>query len=98
MTPLLIRSNLDKTVSKSSQTATNLGATFDTTVSLDNNITTTIKTCKFQLRSIDQAREYLSKSAVEKVRHAFMSSKMDNRNSLLYDLPDYQIKRLQRVQ
>ena len=88
MTPLLIRSNLDKTVSKSSQTATNLGATFDTTMSLNNNITTKIKTRNFQLRSIVEARKYLSKNTAEKVLHAFMSSKLDNRNSLVYGLLD----------
>ena len=29
---------------------------------------------------------------------AFISSRLDNANSLLYGLPDYQIKRLQRIQ
>ena len=75
----------------------NRGATFDTTMSLDNHTTATVKSCNFQLRSIGQVRKYLSKSAAEKVLPAFISSRLDNENSLVYGLPDYQIKCLQRV-
>ena len=68
-----------------SQTAKNLVATSDTTMSLDYHIETTVKSCNFQLRSIGQARKYLSKSAAEKVLHAFMSSTLDNGNSVVYN-------------
>jgi hypothetical protein len=80
------------------KTAKNLGATFDATMCMNDHITATVKSCNFQLRSIGQARKYLSNSAAEKVLHAFISSRLDNGNSLVYGLPDYQIKRLQRVQ
>ena len=81
-----------------SNTAKNLGATFDASLSMGDHITSIVKSCNYQLRSIGQARRYLTDDATEKVLHAFISSRLDNGNSLLYGLPDYQIKRLQRIQ
>ena len=43
-------------------------------------------------------RKYLSSTTNEILVHAFVSSKLDNCNSLLYGLPNYQVKKLQHVQ
>ena len=75
-----------------------LGATFDDTMSLKPHVDALVKSCNFQLRSIGQARKFFTKEATEKVLHAFISSRLDNGNSLLYGLPDYMIQKLQRVQ
>ena len=83
---------------KSSRTARNLGATFDDTMCLNQHISSLVKSCNAQLRSIGQARRFLSTAATEKVIHAFLSSRLDNGNSLLYGLPTIQIQRLQRIQ
>ena len=45
-----------------------------------------------------QIRKYLSESAAKTLTHAFVSSRLDNMNSLLYNVPDYQILKLQRIQ
>ena len=81
-----------------SPTAKNLGATFDDTMSLKPHVNALVKSCNFQLRSIGQARKFLTKDATEKVLHAFISSRLDNGNSLLCRLPDYIVGKLQRVQ
>jgi hypothetical protein len=81
-----------------STTAKNLGATFDDTMSMNQHVTALIRSCNAQLRTIGQARKYLTKNATEKVLHAFLSSRLDNANSLLYGLPGHQIQRLQHVQ
>jgi hypothetical protein len=83
---------------QSSTLAKNLGATFDDTMRMHQHVTALVRSCNAQLRSIGQARKYLTTDATEKVLHAFLSSRLDNGNSLLYGLPDYQIQRLQRVQ
>jgi hypothetical protein len=83
---------------KAVPTAKNLGATFDNTMSLRNHVTALIKSCNFQLRSIGQARTFLTQKAAEKIIHAFVSSRLDCGNSLLYNLPGYQLERVQRVQ
>ena len=85
-------------VVNASQSAKNLGTTFDKTMSLDQHVSSLVKSCNFQLRSIGKARRFLTTDATEKVIHAFISSRLDCGNSLLYGLPDYQISRLQRVQ
>jgi hypothetical protein len=83
---------------ESSPSAKNLGAIFDDSMNLNEHVTALVKSCNFQLRSIGQARKCLTRDATERVLHAFLSSRLDNGNSLLYGLPDYQIQRLQRVQ
>ena len=67
--------------------AKNLGATFDDTMNLQPHITTLVKACNFHLRSIGQARKYLTQNATEKILHAFITSRLDGGNSLLYGLP-----------
>ena len=42
--------------------------------------------------------KYLSRQSTETLIHAFVSSRVDYCNSLLYGLPAYQLNKLQRVQ
>jgi hypothetical protein len=80
-----------------SKTAKNLGATFDEHMTLKPHISALVKSCNWQLRRIGQIRKFLNREASERLIHAFVSSRLDNGNSLLYGLPDNQIARLQRV-
>jgi hypothetical protein len=50
------------------------------------------------LRKIARIKEYLSTSDIQTLVHAFITSKLDNCNSLLYELPKFLIDRLQNVQ
>jgi len=52
----------------------------------------------FNLYNIRRIRKYFSKECTETLIHAFISSRIDYCNSLLYGLPAYQIQKLQRVQ
>ena len=65
--------------------------------------TTFVKTavCKspfYHLRNISYLRKYLSSTTTEILVLAFVSSKLDYCNSLIYGLPNYQVKKLQHVQ
>ncbi len=80
-----------------SSKARNLGATFDEHMNLQPHVSSIVKSCNWQLRRIGQIRKFLTLEAAEKLIHAFISSKLDNGNSLLYGLPDYQTDRLQRI-
>ena len=50
------------------------------------------------LHRIGQIRKYLDMYATEKLVHAFITSKLDYCNSLLYGLPQYLINKIQHVQ
>ena len=56
------------------------------------------KSSFYHLRNISYIRKYLSSTTTEILVHAFVSSKLDYCNSLLYGLPNYQVKKLQHVQ
>ena len=76
----------------------NLGATLDSTLSMEQHVNVTCKTAFYHLRNIARVRKYLDKSTTEKVVHAFVSSRLDYCNSLLYGISSELISRLQRVQ
>ena len=82
----------------SSSSARNIGAFLDPELNMRSHINNTIRACYAQLRPVAQIRRYLTTEAASKLCHAFITSRLDNMNSLLYKLPDYQIHRLQLVQ
>ena len=56
------------------------------------------KVSHFHLRNISKIRKFLSKESTEILIYAFVSSKLDHCNSLLYGLPAYQLAKLQVLQ
>ena len=73
-------------------TTNNLGDIFDSSMNLNEHVITLVRSCNFQLSCIGQARIYLTRDAIEKFLHAFLPSRLDSGNSLLYGLHDYQIQ------
>ena len=82
----------------SSSSARNIGVIFDKKLSLECHITAVCKSCFFHIHNIWKIRKWLSVTACETLVHAFISSKLDFCNSLLYGLPKSSINKLQRVQ
>ena len=52
----------------------------------------------YHLRNISHIRKLLSTKTTETLVHAFVTSKLDHCNSLLYGVPKYVIQKLQSVQ
>ena len=77
--------------------AQNLGSWFDSCMNMDTHITKTCISAFFYLYNIRHIRKYLNIECTEKLVHAFVTSRLDYCNSLLYGVPDYQIRKLQRV-
>ena len=68
--------------------ASNLGVVFDDTMS-DILLIDVCKSSFYHLRNISRIRKYLISEATEMVVHAFVTSKLDYCNSLLYGLPKF---------
>ncbi|CAB4028470.1 Hypothetical predicted protein, partial [Paramuricea clavata] len=60
-----------------------------------NNVS---KSAFFALRNVGKIRRYINQNDCEKLVHAFITSKLDSCNSILFELPAVEIDKLQRVQ
>ena len=76
----------------------NLGTWLDSTLSMNSHVNNTCSNAFYYLYNIRRIRKYLSRRSTETLIHAFVSSRVDYCNSLLYGLPAYQLNKLQRVQ
>ena len=84
--------------SYSSKAVRNLGVVMDNHLSMRNQVNTMCSKASFALRRISKVRRFLSRSSTEILVHAFISSILDNYNSLLIGIQDKDIAKLQRIQ
>ena len=80
-----------------SDSARNIGAIFVNTMQADKQIGQICKGAWNQLRNIGKIRSFLNPVCTERLVHAFVTSKLDNMNCLLYGSPQWQLDKLQRV-
>lgn len=81
-----------------SENVKNLGAVFDQNLTMDKHVETFCRSANWQLRNISLLRKYLDDKTCEMLVHAFVTSRLDFLNSLLYGLSDLSIKKLQKIQ
>ena len=77
--------------------ARNLGTWFDSHMEMSIHISKTCKSAFHYLYNIRHIRKYHSKEHTEQLIHAFVTSRLDYCNGLLYGVPECQIKKLQCV-
>ncbi|XP_068690995.1 uncharacterized protein [Montipora foliosa] len=75
-----------------------LGVFFDKHMNLKSHISSICSSASFALHNIGKIRKHLDQATTKRLVHGFVSSRLDNCNSLLFGLPLYQIERLQRIQ
>ena len=90
--------NLGNSTIPMSDSVKNLGVIIDNTLSMQNFVSSTTKTCHFHLRRISKIRKYLSINSTAKRVVSLILSRIDYCNSLLSGLPNSTIQPLQRVQ
>ncbi|PIK60387.1 hypothetical protein BSL78_02685 [Apostichopus japonicus] len=78
--------------------ARNLGVIFDKNLDMNQHINNICRSASSALHKIGKIRRCLDQQTAETLVHAFVSSRVDNCNSLLYGLPDQQVNKLQRIQ
>ena len=76
----------------------NLGVILDSTLSFRTHIRSVTKSAFFHLKNISRLRSSLSDSVAETLIHAFVSSRLDYCNGVLFGLPKKDLDRLQYVQ
>lgn len=81
-----------------SKEARNLGVIFDKHLTMSSQVNNLCRTASLALRNIGRVRKYLDQSSAERLVHAFITSKLDYCNSLLYGLPAKQLSKMQRLQ
>ena len=72
----------------------NIGAMLNPTLNMETHIISMKRACYLQLRSLSKIRKYLTQVAAEKLTHAFVTSRLDNLNSLLINTPSFQVQQL----
>lgn len=85
-------------VIQSNSGARNLGVFFDRHLDMKQHITNVCRQCFFQLRQLRVIRRSIPADIVKSLLHAFISSRLDYCNSLLYGLPKSDLRKLQMVQ
>ena len=77
--------------------AKNIGVIFDSTMTMSRHINAVVKSGFYHLRNIAKVRNVLTLNTTKILIHAFVISKIDNYNSLLYGLPKQLIDKLQHL-
>ena len=65
---------------------------------MTNHVNNLCRSASYAVHRIGKLRRYLDAPNTEKLVHAFISSQLDNCNSILYGLPDKELNKLQRIQ
>ena len=76
----------------------NLGVIFDTALSSEAFVNSICKSAWFNLFNISKSRRSLTTDAAKILIQAYVMSKIDYCNSLLYGIPDKLLNRIQRIQ
>jgi hypothetical protein len=75
----------------------NLGVIMDSSLRFEEHIKNVCQTAFGEIRNIGRIRKFLDEKSTASLVHAFVTSKIDYCNSLLYGLPKHQLDKLQRV-
>ena len=81
-----------------SKTVRNLGSVFDESMNLKQHVKDVCKSAFYHIQNISKIRDCLTHNDTETLVHAFISSKLDFCNALLYGLPQCLVDKLQGVQ
>ena len=90
--------NIGKESIKMSSSARNIGVYMDSTLSMDEHVAHICRACYVGIRDISKIRKFLTEEATTQLIIAFVTSKLDCNNALLYKCNKYLLEKLQLVQ
>ena len=71
---------------------------FDSHISMEQQVSALCESCDHQIHMLCEIVKFMTPRATEQLVHSFVTSRLDNCNSLLFGLPDQLIHRLQTLQ
>ena len=75
-----------------------LGVNLDTSLDFGSHVNNLVSECFYHLKNIAKIRRYLTDAEAQKLVHAFVTSKLDFTNSVLFGIKASSLSKLQRVQ
>lgn len=88
----------DASIVPSPRPVRNLGVVQDANMSMHAHVSRTCSSAYMHLRNISRICPFLSWRTTEQLVHAFVSSRLDMGNALLFGISQTQLSRLQRIQ
>ena len=70
----------------------NLGTNIDRHLTMASQVNNIFRHASLAFRNIGRVRKYITQSSIERLVHAFITSKLDYCNSLLYGLPSTEVQ------
>lgn len=81
-----------------SHSVRNIGVIFDAEMKMEQQINQICKSAWFHLYRISKIYDFMTKEQATAVIHGYITSKLDNCNSLLFGIPQKHLAKLQRIQ
>ena len=76
----------------------NIGAVFDRQMKMSAQVSMVCKSAWYSLYNISKIRRYLTREQTQVIIHAYVTSRMDQNNGLIINIPTVQMERLQLIQ
>ncbi len=95
---LKVNAYLDSRGQTTKNQVRNLGVILETDLSFSSHVKAVTKSAYYHLKNIARIRCFVSSHDLEKLVHAFITSRVDYCNGLLTDLPKKSIRQLQLIQ
>ena len=77
-----------------SKSVRDLGFIINSNLTCNEQIQTVVKNTNFSLRNIAFIKKFLDDNSLKKLVHNYIINRLDYCNSLYYELPAYQLKKL----
>ncbi len=87
----------DANIPPSSSGIKSLGVTQDPSLTLEQHVNQICRSANIHIRTIGQLRRFLTKTATISLTHAFVTSRLDANNALLYGVQTRLLRRMQKV-
>jgi len=78
--------------------AKDLGVIIDSNLTMKSHINNVCRTASLSLRNIGKRRRYLGQDDTERIVHAFVTTRLDYCNSIIFGTSKHNLSKLQRLQ